>query len=264
MFRGPLLVVSLAGLVAAVALPGLPAAFAQSSGMFGSRGAVTATQGNSAYSSSSALGQSGAGATGMGGMGMAGQTGMAGAGGMGRAPGGMGGAGAATGPQMSGISNQGAMSATVGQDGFIGRAAQQGFVGNRLAGQQTGMQNQNFGAGQRGGNRPGGNPNNSFQQGNQFGSAGRNQTQRIVRPQQRIAFSHPQPTPASIETSLQTQLGRLADRTQSLNGVALDVAPTGEVILRGQVADEESRRLAEMYVRLEPGVRAVRNELTVR
>jgi osmotically-inducible protein OsmY len=35
------------------------------------------------------------------------------------------------------------------------------------------------------------------------------------------------------------------------------------VILRGRVADDDERRLAEGMVRMEPGVREVRNELII-
>ncbi|MCA9080559.1 MAG: BON domain-containing protein, partial [Planctomycetaceae bacterium] len=42
-----------------------------------------------------------------------------------------------------------------------------------------------------------------------------------------------------------------------------EVNAEGQATLRGQVADEDQRKLAAAYVRLEPGVRSVVNELSV-
>jgi len=56
---------------------------------------------------------------------------------------------------------------------------------------------------------------------------------------------------------------RLAE-DESLAGIRLDVrAEAGTVILNGQVSTEEQRRRAEELAGTTPGVRAVRNELTL-
>lgn len=211
------------------------------------------------------MGGMGMGGTGMNGMGMGG-TGMGGMG-AGRGLGATGGTGNFNGPQMNGMNGNMTAGQSVGQNGFIGRAANQGFVGNRMAGQNG--QGQNLNQGMRGnrGNNNGNNQLNQLMQQQNPMNQGRGQGRRttpVVRPQQRVAFTHPVPTPMGLQTTLKTQLDRLTARTPMLTGVDLTVAPNNEVVLRGEVDNTESRRLAEMFVRLEPGVRTVRNELTVR
>jgi hypothetical protein len=64
---------------------------------------------------------------------------------------------------------------------------------------------------------------------------------------------------------LQADLQGLIVRTPFLkqpNGVRIEVSGS-TVILRGRVADDDERRLIEGMVRMEPGVREVRNELTI-
>jgi hypothetical protein len=67
---------------------------------------------------------------------------------------------------------------------------------------------------------------------------------------------------AQVQTSIQQSL---AQATQLTTGRSLQVVMDGPVVvLRGNVADEEERRLAENLARLTPGVRDVRNELVPR
>ena len=71
--------------------------------------------------------------------------------------------------------------------------------------------------------------------------------------------------PAIVPARLQTDLLGLVSRTTAIRqpgNVRIEVAGT-TVILRGQVADDEERRVVEGMVRMEPGVREVRNELTI-
>jgi hypothetical protein len=152
--------------------------------------------------------------------------------------------------------------------GFVGRSDNTGrFVGQQQAGQ--GLQATPLG----GANRLGGalrqranpnsinDPNNPL--GGGFGGAqGRRQTY-IVRPQQRIAFEYPVRSATEVGTSVRTQISQVANRRETLRGVRVETAAQGVVTLRGQVDSEEARKLAAVMARLEPGVREVRNELTV-
>jgi hypothetical protein len=163
--------------------------------------------------------------------------------------------------------------ATIGQGAFIGRQdANTGrFTGNQQAGQQ-GTNRSNTGRTARtGGARRTTNENNfnsqNFQnfgnqggRGNRSGSASR----MNIRPQQRIAFSFPGRDATSIESTLDARFGSLASRQAGFEGVTVSSEADGVIVLTGEVDSEESRRLAAVVARLEPGVRSVRNELTVR
>ena len=72
------------------------------------------------------------------------------------------------------------------------------------------------------------------------------------------------PPPVAV-TTIRTDLQGLLNRSSALSRPGtVRVEAEGEVIvLRGRVADEDEKRLVEGMVRLEPGVREVRNELEV-
>ncbi len=163
------------------------------------------------------------------------------------------------GPQIT--TELGQLSSTIGQGGFVGRSDTAGrFVGNVMAGQQ-GVQGTNvggFGGGGRGqfGGRGGGfNPQGNFNR--------TNQNRRTIRPQLRIGFEVTPIPAADVESNLATQMQRLETSRPELDGIEVQVGADRVAVLRGQVASEEDKKLAAMYVRLEPGVRDVRNELTV-
>ena len=67
-----------------------------------------------------------------------------------------------------------------------------------------------------------------------------------------------------MTTALQTRFQRIGLQRGGLSGVTLDADSGGVVTVRGVVDSPELLRLATNLVRLEPGVRAIRNELTVR
>jgi hypothetical protein len=76
-----------------------------------------------------------------------------------------------------------------------------------------------------------------------------------------IGFSAAPVAPSGLQTSLQQMLARSNALPSSPN---IQVAVDGDtVVLRGLVADDHDRRLAEGMVRLTPGVHDVRNELVV-
>lgn len=146
-------------------------------------------------------------------------------------------------------SADGTLSAQVGQNAFVG-GNNQGFVGNRLSGQQNaGTQGPQFGNLSRSTQRP-----TQQQQTN---------TQRkTMRPQYRVGFAAPPIQAGEVETKLQTSLSDLPilkDRP----GVQVSVSQSGVVSLSGVVSSDHERKLLAAFVRLEPGVREVDNQLAV-
>lgn len=140
------------------------------------------------------------------------------------------------------------------QNQFIGgRNQQQGFVGDN---QRTGQQQNN--RQQQQNNRQGGNNDN-----NQNNQGQQNQDQRrAIRPQYKVTFDRPQKPAADLRSTLQPRFDSLS-RTRSLRGVTYDLDTEGIVVLRGTVETPAQKRLAENVVKLEPGVKKVRNELTL-
>jgi osmotically-inducible protein OsmY len=162
-----------------------------------------------------------------------------------------------TGPQLN--TELGAMSATIGQGGFVGASDTAGrFVGNATAGQQS-IQATDIGGG--GGNQFGGRTNTANQRNNNQQGFG-NQARRTVRPQQKIAFTYPQPALGRIQTNLTNQFERLSSSRPELEGVQI-VMVESELVLRGSVGSEDDKKLAAILARMEPGVRTVKNELTI-
>lgn len=83
---------------------------------------------------------------------------------------------------------------------------------------------------------------------------------RAIRPRDVVAFRFQPRSPRAIEQTLSAELAKLV--TDRAGGrIEVHVADDGHVTLQGRVASEDMRRLAEALVRLEPGVRKVRNEL---
>jgi hypothetical protein len=91
------------------------------------------------------------------------------------------------------------------------------------------------------------------------GRAGRTQTQ--IRTTVRVGFNYAPTTVDGVSSKLQTRLTE-SSGIQFLSSV--EVALDGSTAtLRGLVASEHSRALAEQLARLEPGIWKVRNELEV-
>lgn len=252
----------------------VPEAAAQTGSLFGSGGPLS----SSTMGGSSAMGMGGVGSTGsMGGAtgAFSGTSNMIGTSGFNPLQG-MGGTGAggmgATG--MTGMTGTTGMTGAGGQQGsgFLGRSASTQFLGsNQTSTQQlggnrglNGMNGMNqIGQGGRGNNGRNnrGNANNNNQFMNQQGGGSRQQQQKQVRPQLTVDFAYPQPTAAKMTQHLDTRFQKLATRLPVKN--VQIVAVDGVVTLRGQVASEDKRKLAENLARLEPGVKSIQNELTV-
>jgi hypothetical protein len=115
------------------------------------------------------------------------------------------------------------------------------------------------------GGRNSGNLLGQLMQGSQFNQPGRTQSGRGSTPQLRVPISlgfTPRPIATSrITVQLQTRLGRLPALTTV---EPLEVALEGEaVVLRGTVASEGDRQLAEELLMMAPEVTKVKNELKV-
>ena len=128
----------------------------------------------------------------------------------------------------------------------------------------------------------GNNTNRAFQQGNQgrnnrslqqqfnrqFG--GQSQSiSRFVRPSLRLGFALParpntdiQGAAASRFASIENRVAAIADTQPAFQGVEV-AAVEGVVTLTGSVPNEAAGRLAANILRMEAGVRSVKNELTV-
>lgn len=176
-----------------------------------------------------------------------------------------------------------------GQAGaFVGGSDNTGrFVGQAQAGRQQLNQSNLGGGGLRGGqgggqggrgqNANGGNGNNPNQNsgGGGFGGSTAVAPQRVIRPQMRVAFSAPSPLPAKTTATINNRFQKLAvqiprgsanrglSNRMELKSVTVQAPVAGEVVLTGKVATEDARRLAAIMARLEPGVRTVRNDITV-
>ncbi len=77
-----------------------------------------------------------------------------------------------------------------------------------------------------------------------------------------LGFPYRPAAPSRLQTDLKAMLGRSSSLPASRD-IQVVVLVDSTVVLRGKVADEHDRRLAEGLVRLSPGVHAVRNELQV-
>ena len=83
------------------------------------------------------------------------------------------------------------------------------------------------------------------------------------RPQYRIAFATAPHPRIAIRQVVRTRLQKILAPRVKLRDLQVEVQGNGQVVLRGEVDSEAARRLAENLIRLEPGVRSIRNELTV-
>lgn len=88
---------------------------------------------------------------------------------------------------------------------------------------------------------------------------GARSAQRTTMPRRVIvAFDQPRPAPSRVSAALQRRLTRL----EPLSSVAVTIEGH-QAVLRGLVATAHDRDLAEQLIRLEPGIDAVQNELTL-
>jgi hypothetical protein len=223
-------------------------ALAQQSSMFGSGGSTGGSSGIGAASGvgafqtpafpSSAFPTPGASATGTGGFGGQQGQGFGGQPGMGANGQQTGLLGTSTGPLIG-----------TGAPAGMNQPGQNGQMPNR-----QGQQNRN-----NANRRPGQNRNQQNQAG---GMGAANQQKTTVRPQLVVAFDHPHPDAETMQAAITTRFGKLASNAQ-FKGIEVEAAGN-MVILRGQVDSPRTMRLATILARMEPGVKKVQNELTVK
>ena len=208
-------------------------------------------------------GSSGFGSTGSSGFGSTGSSGFGGTSGFGST--GSSGFGAQGGQGTNGQTGFGAqnqLGANGNNGGILGRNTNQnGILGRNVQNQGLGGNN-NLGGGRGGGgNRGNGNNGLNAQNGGSGNGGNANQTP-IIRPRLEVAFDFPKPKTDAIQVKLETRLTKLSVKSPGLKSVTVAVEDKGEVVLSGEVGSESESKLAENLLRLEPGVRTVRNELT--
>ncbi|WP_339731129.1 BON domain-containing protein [uncultured Gimesia sp.] len=160
----------------------------------------------------------------------------------------------AGGNSQFGLSTMGNMQSLNAQNGFIGRsdATQNSFIGRSNA-QNTGNnagQARNFNRANTGGS-------------NQFNAGQTGPKVPSFRPQMRVAFTAPPLPLSNVQNSMGQSFDRIKDRNEQLRGVQFELNADRSVTLRGQVESAGTKKLVEFLAMLEPGVRKVKNELTV-
>jgi hypothetical protein len=142
------------------------------------------------------------------------------------------------------------------------------FLGNQLANQplagQNNVANQSF-------NRL--LQVQTLQQSNRLSSqfnGGRTSSTTMFRPSLRLGFAVRTRPTTEIGSSinrrfekLATRFSRLAETRPAFSSVKFAVGNNGTVVLSGQVESDSARRLATNLLRMEPGVRSVKNNLVV-
>ena len=88
-------------------------------------------------------------------------------------------------------------------------------------------------------------------------------SQRVVRPRLSIAFDYNSRARPPFRRNSSTEFQRLRTDRPSLDGVQVVFGSDRQAVLRGSVPTENDKKLAAMLARMEPGVRTVKNELTI-
>jgi hypothetical protein len=230
---------------------------AQSYGRFGTSGFGGSGFGNSAFGASgfggsgfgSRFGSSGFGSTGFGSSGFGGS-------GLGSSFGstfgsGLGGFGSSSFGSGFGSSTFGSQGFGSGGQSFVGRdSADMANVWNQLGQASTQYFNQMNRSMSRSSSRNG-----------QEATAKIKNVNQTMRVNLQVAFTPERPSQAALAETIRTRLGRIL-AVQDI--VAPQLTMEGDVaVLRGVAASESQRLVLEKLIALEPGVRAVRNEMTV-
>jgi BON domain len=168
----------------------------------------------------------------------------------------------AIGANSSSSSSSGGGAGGAGGAGGTSSTGGQAYTPNAIGGFGQPSLGTSSGTSQSGGGRLGGTAGVSTNAGrNQGQNSSQNQNQNATRVLYSATLKFtPTPKPASeFEADLRDMLGRSSSLTNPA-GIELSVADR-VVTIRGKVANDDERRLAEGLLRLAPGVREVRNEL---
>jgi osmotically-inducible protein OsmY len=146
---------------------------------------------------------------------------------------------------------------------FVGRGTSSGFVGSRTGGQsaEAPVRGERVGERQRSVERPIHSP--TARDGITAERSNRPR-RKSIRPRHMIAFAYQPRSPSEVSQLLKSRLENIAESNPEFTGITAEVGDDGQVTLIGHVASTDTCRLAEIVVRLEPGVRSVKNELTVK
>jgi hypothetical protein len=111
------------------------------------------------------------------------------------------------------------------------------------------------------GGRTAGGGRATINSGTQGGTSNQNTSTTVVTHIAEMKFPVAPVVPSALQADLQGQLSRSSMWKGPAN-VTVEIVG-GTVVLRGQVADADDRRMAEGMVRLTPGVRDVQNEIVL-
>lgn len=176
-----------------------------------------------------------------------------------------GGGGNQTQPQLGTVGQEGSgvEVAPLGQlseqmgTGFIGQGAPDSFVGANQAAQNAGpAQTRNFQQANQGQNP------NQFNQ-NLPTTTGTGVGAIRYRPPFKLAFNMPRPSSRNVDLNLTRKISNLTSKKPMFAGVAFVVSEQNTVTLTGTVKSEADRQLAQLYIKMEPGVDKVIDQLTV-
>jgi hypothetical protein len=170
------------------------------------------------------------------------------------------------GVQQFGTSQMGAagLARTTGANGLQGANGQSANgQGARVGIGSTAGRLGQSGLGRQGLNRQGlnGQNRNRNNQGQNQQQDDLQNSQVRIRPQVSFPYSERQNT--AVNVALSGQFDRIGKSNPDFAGIQFTMDSRSEVTLSGTVPREHAGRLAAALVRLEPGVRSVRNELTI-
>lgn len=254
-FRTGLLV----GLVYLVSSPLMAQSFGRTGGAGGAaRGGTGGAFGGGASAFGGGMGGSGGfGGSGFGGGGFGGQRGGMGGGAFGGGGGALGGGAGGQAGFLTDGQNQ-FMLGNQATGGFVGREAADGqqFYGGTQGGGAAGQQLRNQARRQQF-QMQNQARNNGGRRGGRGGAQGPN-----LRVNLRVGFQPSQPATAGLSGRLQDRVSRTLTSRLGVTDPTIELVGQ-TVILRGTVATEEERLLAEQILSLEPGVTSVTNQLQV-
>ncbi|MFO7905431.1 MAG: BON domain-containing protein, partial [Pirellulaceae bacterium] len=109
------------------------------------------------------------------------------------------------------------------------------------------------GGGQRGDRRGGGGQGQQAAQGN-----------KVIRTRMKVGFNQPTRSASAVSGSYEKLIRRVMQRDDYADGTVNLVMEGETAVLKGTVGSSHVRDVAERLALLEPGIGAVRNELTLR
>jgi len=225
--------------------------------LFGNSGALSSTSnsnGSAGRSSTGGTGSAGASSTGSSGSSFGSGSSSSGSSGSRSGSGTGSGAGTTTLKMTQLNAGDGTLGETIGTSGFAGFGDNSGrFIGNQNASTST-----RSNSARQFSQLQGLLNNNNFQQ-----NANQNVATQQIRPQVKLGFNTPMMPSQALQSTVQARVINLPALGDRMSGVTALADAQGTVTLSGRVASEDDRKLTEILVRMEPGVRTVKNELAV-